>query len=301
MRAAHWTAITEAAESQAGLVSSAQLRLSGASTKQIDELIRDGWLIRVRKGVVAVAGSPVDARRPIRAAALAIPGTVITHRSAAWLHGLLTRRPSLVDLTLPNRRVQAFGVLGHQADVPDDHVTDCDGIPLTSVSWTLVDLMASLPPDWVERLVHDAVMRRLCEYDDVRAVAADRPDDECGAAMTGVLADLDGTTPIEGRWTRILRAAGLPEPVRQHQVVLDGQVYVLDFAWPNHKACLEVNGFAFHRTREAFDRDHDKVVALQAAGWNVVAATAKTPPAPVLTALKLAISTATGAVEIAGG
>ena len=301
MRAEHWRAITEVAETQAGLATSAQMRLVGASPTEIDEAIREGWLLRVRHGVVAVAGAPVDIRRPIRAAALASPGAVVSHRSAAWLHGLLTNRPSLVDLTRPDRRVMAVGVRGHRAVVSDADVADCDGIPVTSVVRTLVDLTASLPPDWLERLVHEAVMRRLCNYDDLRSAAEGRPGDECAAAMLALVGELNGTTPLEARWEQILRATGLPPAASQFQVAIDERVYVLDFAWPDARVALEVNGFAFHNTRDSFDRDHDKVVALQAAGWNVISATSKTPTAHVLTALNRAISTGTGPVEIATG
>jgi very-short-patch-repair endonuclease len=302
MRPEEWRAITALAQQQGGLVTSAQLHLSGASPKQIAELIQEGQLLRIRKGVLGVAGVPPDARTSIRAASLASPDAVVSHRSAGWLHGLLTRRPGLVDLTTSRRPIRAIGVLGHQADVPSAEVVDHGGIPVTSVVRTLIDLMASLPPDWVERLVHDAVMRRLCEYDEVREAAGRRPD-ECGPAMVGILTGLHGTTPLEAQWDRIIRAAGLPEPMRQFQVVLDGHVYVLDFAWPEPMVVFEVNGFDFHRTRDAFDRDHEKVVALQAAGWKVVSASSKTPPATVLAALRqnLAFSTTPGVVEKAGG
>ena len=257
----------------------------------------------MRKGVLAVAGVPADARTPIRAAWLAAPDAVVSHRTAAWLYGLLTVRPGLVDLTTLRRPIRAIGVLGHQADVPQTEVCTCDGIPVTSVVRTLVDLTASLPLDWVERLVHEAVMRRLCGYDDVRDAAAQRHKEECGAAMLGLLGDSQGTTPLEARWAHILRAAGFPEPASQHQIVIGRQIYVVDFAWPNQKAVLEVNGFAFHRTRQAFDRDHEKVAALQAAGWSVVAASSNTPAAVVLAALRrnLAFSTTPGVVEKAGG
>ena len=299
MRADHWREITKIAARQAGLVTNRQLRLVGASPAAIARLVREGQLVPIRRGVLAVAGAPADDRRTARAAALASPDAVVSHRSAAWLHQLITRQPNLVDLTTQRRPIKALGVRGHQAELSPEEITDCDGIPLTSIVRTLVDLTASLPPDWLERLVHEAVMRRMCSYEDVRRAAEARTDDG-GPVMTELLDEIHGSTPLEARWERILRAAGMPSPITQFQIVVDDRVYVLDFAWPDARVALEVNGFAFHSTRDAFDRDHGKVVALQAAGWNVVSATSKTPPAPVLTALRLAISTATGAVDIAG-
>lgn len=47
----------------------------------------------------------------------------------------------------------------------------------------------------------------------------------------------------------------------------------LDFRWPLQRVVVETNGFAFHRTRTAFEDDHDKRLVLEAAGWRVISLT----------------------------
>ncbi|MDQ1438325.1 MAG: hypothetical protein QOK43_1954 [Acidimicrobiaceae bacterium] len=303
MRADHWRSITAIAEAQAGLVTSAQLRLAGASPSAVNRLVHERQLLPVRKGVLAVAGAPVDKARPIRAAALAAPRAVVSHRSAAWLHGLLARPPHLVELTAAEGiRPRLHGAVSCEGPLGPDEVSQCEGIPVTSVPRTLIDLTSVLMPDWVERLVHESIMRRLCEYADVRRAAehAAANDVNGAIAMLGLVGEAEGTTPLEAMWHKILRQAGLPPAVTQHQVAVGSRLFVLDFAWPDARVALEVNGFAPHRTRAAFDRDHEKVATLQAAGWQVVSASARTPRDTVLSALRRHLSrfsTAPVAVE----
>ena len=41
----------------------------------------------------------------------------------------------------------------------------------------------------------------------------------------------------------------------------------VDFHWPRHRLAVEVDGYAFHRTRRAFERDRERDALLAAAGW----------------------------------
>ena len=43
-----------------------------------------------------------------------------------------------------------------------------------------------------------------------------------------------------------------------------------DFAWPGHRLIVEVDGWAAHGHRLAFERDRARDLAHQAAGWTVV-------------------------------
>ncbi len=46
--------------------------------------------------------------------------------------------------------------------------------------------------------------------------------------------------------------------------------YEVDAHWPAHRLVIELDGLAFHRTRAAMRRDHDKALALTRAGLHVV-------------------------------
>ena len=64
----------------------------------------------------------------------------------------------------------------------------------------------------------------------------------------------------------LLRQANLPSPVTQHWVA----GYPADFAWPERRLIVEVDGFRFHSHRRAFERDRKRDQAHVLAGYRVI-------------------------------
>jgi very-short-patch-repair endonuclease len=73
----------------------------------------------------------------------------------------------------------------------------------------------------------------------------------------------------ERRLLELIRAAGLPAP--QTNAIVAG--YEVDCYWPRHKLVVEVDGYAFHGSRAAFERDRRKTADLAAAGLTPVRVT----------------------------
>ena len=65
----------------------------------------------------------------------------------------------------------------------------------------------------------------------------------------------------ERLFLELVCAAGLPEP--KTQVRIAG--FTVDFFWPDQRVAFEVDGYLFHTSRRAFDRDRRKDAALKAA------------------------------------
>jgi very-short-patch-repair endonuclease len=94
----------------------------------------------------------------------------------------------------------------------------------------------------------------LRRYLDDRALGAERPD--------GLL---------EPRMARLLRKHGLPPAVFQHRVYRDGRhVGRIDFAWPDLKIAIEVDGWEKRATPERMSGDHERQAELAGLGWVVV-------------------------------
>ena len=81
----------------------------------------------------------------------------------------------------------------------------------------------------------------------------------------------DGMTRSEAerRLLALIRRAGLPTPrtnveVRGHEV---------DLYWPEQRLVVEFDGWAYHSTRAAFERDRLKDAELQLAGERVIRVT----------------------------
>ncbi len=76
---------------------------------------------------------------------------------------------------------------------------------------------------------------------------------------------------LERRFVEVCRQAGLPPPVLN--TLVEG--YEVDALWMPRKLIVELDGYAFHRSRTAFERDRARDVDLQLAGYRVVRITAR--------------------------
>jgi very-short-patch-repair endonuclease len=73
----------------------------------------------------------------------------------------------------------------------------------------------------------------------------------------------------EERLLALIRSAQLPPPDLNVQL---GR-YEVDFLWRDQGLIVEVDGFAFHSSRVAFERDRLRDAELQAHGWRVIRVT----------------------------
>ncbi|MBK5287870.1 MAG: hypothetical protein JJE46_05315, partial [Acidimicrobiia bacterium] len=167
--------------------------------------------------------------------------------------------------------------------------TVVDGIPVTSVARTLADCSGVLSLGQLARALDSALVGRLVKRADLLEVAS-RLGPAPGRKITnlrrllaerGPDADTAGSRP-EMRLFRVLRAAGLREPVSQFKVEWGSHYFLLDAAYPDLLVDLEYQGFDPHRTRSAFDRDARRARALTAAGWRVVYLTSRDSDADIV-------------------
>lgn len=271
------------AATQDGLVSRAQL-LDSLTPSAVRHLLASGRLVQVRRGVYGAAGAPPTVWRPLRAALLAAPETVASHRAAAGLHHLPGVLPGAVELTaFPGSCPRLPGARIHRANtlVVDD-LTTVDGFPVTTLSRTVVDMAGTVHPRLLEQMLDRS------RPEDVVACV-----DRLGAVgrrglrrLQPLLAvRLGGESPLEKLWLRRLRRAGLPSPVLGHQLVVGRRVLILDMAWPEHRVALEVDGWSAHGTRTQFDRDRQRDLLTTRVGWRVLRVTSRTPVHEVTTTL----------------
>ena len=76
---------------------------------------------------------------------------------------------------------------------------------------------------------------------------------------------------MESEARLVMIDGGLPPPVLQYQVVdLAGQIWRLDFAWPDCRVAAEYDGVDWRRGPDAFFRDRRRAAALMDLGWVVV-------------------------------
>ena len=91
-----------------------------------------------------------------------------------------------------------------------------------------------------------------------------------------------GGSDPEVRVMRVLIAAGLPKPIQQHRVRLDGHTYRLDGAYPRYKVGIEYEGFDYHVSRSAFDDRYERDRLLKHDGWHIVYVTSRIADARIV-------------------
>ena len=296
MHSEQWKQVTKLAADQHSLITVTQVHGLGVGRTTLERTVERGLLVPFRRGVLALPGAPEDVWRPLMGAYLASDrqDVAASHRAAGGLLGLPGILPGAVELTaFGGRRLELAGALCHTtAGEIEADTTRIGAFRSTNAARTIVDLAGDLSPLLLERVVAHACRQRLCSGRDLDRMLLRRGGrGRAGTAqLRSILADrAGGDSGLEDRWLRILTAAGLRPPARQHQIVVGGRVLVLDFAWPAFKVGLEVDGWAVHRERHVWDRDHDKVNAYLEAGWRVLFVTSRTRPGDVLRQLHLFI------------
>lgn len=265
-----------------GVFTRAEALRSGATSNMIARRFADGRWERLRRGVYRLAGVPSSWSQSLVSAVLAGgDGAGASHRSAAAVWRFPRFEPGVVEISVrPSRRMREPGVIVHQtADLAATDIVAVDAIPVTTPPRTLIDL-ASVTPDRVEEALDDALRRRLTSLRWLEWCVGRlrRPGRGGIAVIERLLAARGGArteSPLEDRVLRLLRRAGLPEPVCQHEV-RDGDRFVgrVDFAYPNLRLAIEADGYEWHSSRARWQRDLARGNDLLVLGWRVVHVTA---------------------------
>ena len=258
---------------QHALLLRSQAIAAGATNSMIQTRLDTGRWVVVVRGLYRLAGVPVTWRQRALAACLVSgPGAMVSHRSAAVLWGVSGFRPGPIDVTVPAGRSGRNALARvHRSRAISGVVRD--RIPVTRPARTLLDLAGVVSGALLEEAVDDVLCRRLCRLEDL----APAPRKKGSAALRTVLdAWCPGALPdgvAEMRIVRQLLAAGLAQPVRQHQIRSGGQfVARVDLAYPDHRLAIELAGFRWHAGPGPCRSDRIRGNRIEAAGWRLLRA-----------------------------
>lgn len=256
------------ARRQHGVVSVNQLLDLGYSTSAIDRATAAGRLHRVDRSVYAVGHTHLDRYGQCFAAVFACgPGAVLSHHSAAWLHDLARWSPQPFHVTGPVARRPRLPVRIHRARrlVEEDREL-VEGIPVTAVPRTLLDLAAAVRFDWLEKTLERAEDRELFDLRAVEELLARTVGHHGHGRLRRAIALYKPTSftrsNLERRFLDLVLEAGLPQP--HTNVAAEG--FELDCYWPEFRFAAELDMFETHGTRAAFERDRERQEELLLAG-----------------------------------
>lgn len=263
------------APTQHGVVTRADALKAGLTRR---ELRQQHWP-RVRPGVYRLIERDAWAESLKAACLWAGPDAVVSHRAAAALHGLAAFTESSCELLLPRaRRLDAIGLEVHRATrLPPRDRTTVGGIPCTTLVRTLIDLAGVLPADELMRTVEAAwrMQRGLIEKLRDRVAELGTRGRRGMARLQEILDDcVRRKVPLESElevdFYLGFATHGLPKPETHVRWDDEEGGGWMDFCFSAWGLAIETDGFEFHGTREAFEKDAARNSRLAALGIRVI-------------------------------
>ncbi len=191
----------------------------------------------------------------------------LSHRSAAALWGIGDEHRNWIDVTVRRRcEHQQEGIRARsRPSLPEGDIVRYDGIPVTNIVRTLLDVASEGGAGVLERMVNKADKRNLIDPEKLRD-EIDRLAGEPGVRPLRALLDHStfrlSDSDLEVRFRSIAASAGLPLPLTKTWV----NGFEVDFFWPELGLVVETDGLRYHRTPSAQARDRLRDQAHTAAG-----------------------------------
>ncbi len=272
--AVRWRRAAELAAVQHGVVSRGQLRGCGLSDRQITRAIALSRLHAVHRGVFALGHGRLTAAGRRSAAVLACGiGAALGYRSAAAHWDLRPSSSPTSEVVVPrtSRPHHATVIVHRHPTMRPDELAVHDGIRVTTVARTLLDLGAVLPAGALRRAVGQADVLRRFDLRAVEPLLVRHPRHRGRRALAEVLRTWEEPDRIrslqEEDFPQLCARFGFPRPVI-NGIVLGMEVDAVFF---DHGIAVELDGYAFHSGRIQWEDDHAKRARLTAAGWMVLA------------------------------
>jgi hypothetical protein len=153
-----------------------------------------------------------------------------------------------------------------------DDFTIREGIPVTGVARTLLDLAGAIPERDLARAVDRAERLELFDLRAVDDVLLRARGKRGAVTLRRVVADYRPLNVYEGleeRFASLILDAGLCRPEFNAFVEGEARAHQVDAYWPAHNLILELDSHEFHHTLADRKRDAAKQADLELAGHRV--------------------------------
>jgi very-short-patch-repair endonuclease len=178
------------------------------------------------------------------------------------------------EVTRPRSFRRQAGIGAHHSRLPDDEFLLVDGIPVTSVSRTLLDLAGVLTKRRLERALNEAEVLGLTDVLSVPDLLERYPGRRGSAVLRALFRDrttIRGITrrELERRFQATLDGTDLPRPRLNAHVPVQGGFFEVDCLWAEQRLIVELDGRGSHGTDLAFEKDRERDRLLLVEGWRV--------------------------------
>jgi very-short-patch-repair endonuclease len=253
--------LADLAKRQHGIVSIRQLTGPlGYSEAAVHRAVCAGRLHRLYRGVFAVGHINLSRHAHCLAAVLACgPHALLSHVSAAWLWGLTKTSPLPASVSTPLHRRRRPSIRLHEArSLTTEDRALLEGIPVTSLPRTLLDLAATVRFEWLEKMVERSEDLELFDLRAVEELLERTVGHHGHGPLRKAIALYKPSSftrsTLERRFLELCLEAGLSQP--RTNFVAYG--FELDCYWPEFRFAVELDVFETHGTRAAFERDRKR-------------------------------------------
>ncbi|WP_280834594.1 hypothetical protein [Mycolicibacterium frederiksbergense] len=238
------------------------------SRKALAQHLRVGAITRVWHGVYSL--SPPDTVGRLAALDLVAgkPMVACLHTAAA-LYGFGTEADVRVHVLDPGIRMrQKVGLMVHQrTGAPLQRV---QGRLATAPAWTAVEVARTLLRPRALGVLDAALRTGTCNAGELDIAIREQKGRRGIIKVRELLpyADSRAESPMESEARLVFIDGGLPLPELQYEIIdRCGQLWRVDFAWPEALVAAEYESMDWHASREALKHDRIKTARLQECGW----------------------------------
>lgn len=260
------------AASRHGVVSTVELLAADLTRKEIHHLVEIGFLHPRHRGVHAVGRPDVSFEGACRAAVLACGDeSAISQNTAGRIHRF---RQSFgrIHVSGPRSLEGHPGLIVHRPrSLPLDDIVERDGIAVTTVARTLLDMSPGTPVDTIGRWIHEAGVQGVIDLREVWACCERQQHHRGRGRLLAALALEVAPTRsgLEDAFLPLSRRAGLPKPVVNGQLWSGEALEEVDFHYPGLGLIVEVDGDRVHGSRWRRRKDAAKDERFRTVGWTV--------------------------------
>ena len=264
-------AVTRIASTQRNLIRTVQLWECGLGKDAVARRVRAGWLRLRFQGVYSVGSGELPPLALEFGALMSCgAGTLVSHRSAAFVWGMRDDPPPKVEVSVvgPGCRSRK-GMRVHRIKTIDKReLRRYEGLWISSPARTVLEVAAVGSRDELIDVIDAGLANRRFTPRELEVVLERNRPCRGSARIAEVIGDETAMAISRSRaekaLLRLIRDAGLPLPETN---VKFGR-FEADFVWRRERVIVELDSPTFHSGPGVFQRDREKDLVFRDAGFD---------------------------------
>ncbi|KQH76041.1 hypothetical protein AO501_18675 [Mycobacterium gordonae] len=253
-----------------GVATTAQV-LTVMTRQQLDVAVKAGRIHKVWHGIYA-AQDPNLLERLSALDLFAGRRVVVCMGTAAGSYGFDTENTLKIHVLDPGIRMRpTVGLMVHQRT--GARLQRISDRLATAPAWTAVEVARELRRPRALATLDAALRSRYCSREDLECAVAEQKGRRGIVAVRGLLPFADGRaeSAMESEARLVMIDYGLPLPELQYEIRgVDGELFRVDFAWPELRLAAEYESIGWHSGRVAMLRDKERWGLVQEVGWTII-------------------------------